>query len=238
MRAGSNWKKGASNVGTALQDLAVFSLMAFPAVFFVVDPLGAIPMYLSMTKSDSPDKRRSIALRASIASTLFLILFALAGGLIFRLFGITLAAFKIAGGTLLLLMSIDMIRAQPTRARTSPEEEREGVEKDDVALIPLAIPMLAGPGSISTVMVLMGQTGGGVLKMAAVVGAIVFTGVLGYLSLRGAEIALRLLRQTGINVIARVMGLILSAIAIQFILNGLFDAYQQFFVTGVRAVQT
>jgi multiple antibiotic resistance protein len=219
-------------MGPVLQDLAVFSLMAFPAVFFVVDPFGVIPMYLAMTRDDPPAKKRSIALRASIASTLFLVLFALAGGLIFRLFGITLAAFKIAGGILLLLMSIDMIRAQPTRARTSPEEEREGIEKDDVALIPLAIPMLAGPGSVSTVMVLMGQAGGAVLKLGAVIASVVLTGAMSYVILRGAEIAQRLLRQTGINVIARVMGLILSAIAIQFVLNGLFDAYQQFFRAG------
>ncbi|MBI5528604.1 MAG: MarC family protein [Deltaproteobacteria bacterium] len=212
--------------------------MAFPAVFFVVDPFGVIPMYLAMTRDDPPGKKRSIALRASIASTLFLILFALAGGLIFRLFGITLAAFKIAGGILLLLMSIDMIRAQPTRARTSPEEEREGIEKDDVALIPLAIPMLAGPGSVSTVMVLMGQAGGAVLKLGAVIASVVLTGAVSYVVLRGAEMALKLLRQTGINVIARVMGLILSAIAIQFILNGLFDAYQQFFQAGAHVTQT
>lgn len=209
--------------------------MSFSAVFFVVDPLGAIPIYLAMTQSDSPAKRGSIALRAAIAGTLFLILFALAGGLIFRMFGITLGAFKIAGGILLLLMSIDMIRAQPTRARTSPEETQEGIAKDDVALIPLAIPMLAGPGSISTVMVLMGQTGGAPLRMGAVIGSIVLTGILAYLTLRGASFAQRLLRQTGINVIARVMGLILSAIAIQFVLSGLFDAYQLFFPGGAAA---
>lgn len=212
--------------------------MSFSAVFFVVDPVGAVPIYLAMTKGDSAEKRHSIALRAAIAGTLFLLLFALTGGLIFKAFGITLAAFKIAGGILLFLMAIDMIRAQPTRARTSPEETLEGIEKEDVALIPLAIPMIAGPGSISTVMVLMGQAAGSMSRMATVLGSIALTGVITWGLLRGGSFALKLLRQTGINVIARVMGLILSAIAIQFILNGLHDAYLQFFPAGMTVVTT
>ena len=219
-----------------MHELLLFSLMSFSAVFFVVDPVGAVPIYLAMTQSDSPEKRHSIALRASIAGTLFLLLFALTGGLIFKAFGITLAAFKIAGGALLFLMAIDMIRAQPTRARTSPEETQEGIQKDDVALIPLAIPMIAGPGSISTVMVLMGQASGSMRRMSAVIGSIVATGLITWALLRGGALAQRLLRQTGLNVVSRVMGLILSAIAVQFILDGLHDAYLQFFPAGLTVM--
>lgn len=214
-------------------EIMAFSLMSLSAVFFVVDPLGAIPIYMAMTQHDSAEKRRSIALRAAITSTLFLLAFAMAGHLIFKMFGITLAAFKVAGGILLLGMSLDMINATQTRARTSPEETQEGIEKDDVALIPLAVPMLAGPGSISTVMVLMGQTSGSVLKMSAVIASIAVTGLLAYLFLRSGAFAMKIMGRTGLNIITRVMGLILSAIAIQFVLTGLHDAYMLFFPGGL-----
>jgi multiple antibiotic resistance protein len=207
--------------------------MSLSAVFFVVDPLGAIPIYMAMTQQDSREKRHSIALRAAVTATLLLLVFAMAGHLIFRMFGITLAAFKVAGGILLLGMSLDMINATQTRARTSPEETQEGIQKDDVAIIPLAIPMLAGPGSISTVMVLMGQTSGSVLKMSAVIGSIVVTGLLAYLFLRSGAFAMKIMGRTGLNIVTRIMGLILSAIAIQFVLNGIHDAYMMFFPTGL-----
>lgn len=215
-----------------MYETLIFALMTFSAVFFVVDPPAAVPVFLAMTAGDTPHKRRSMALRAALASTIMLIVFAFTGGLLFKLFGITLGAFKVAGGILLLLMSIDMLRAEPTRARTSPEETQEGIEKDDVALIPMAMPMLAGPGSLSTVMVLMGQTEGDWVKRACVVGAVLLTGLLSWLFLRGASFALRVMGRTGLNVLSRVMGLILSAIAIQFILNGLHDAYVLFFPAG------
>ena len=212
-----------------MQDVLAFSLMVFSAIFFVVDPLGALPIYMAMTSRDTPEKRRSIAFRSTFAAVLFLVGFALAGHIIFKLFGITLAAFKVAGGIILLQMSIDMISARETRVRTSPEELEEGIQKEDVAIIPLAIPMMAGPGSISTVMVLMGRSSGSIVRSAVVIGAVVVTGIISYYILRGGELAMKILGHTGLNVIGRVMGLILSAIAIQFIIDGLHDAYQLYF---------
>src|SRR5262245_45584749 len=136
-------------------DVIKFAAVTFTAVLFVVDPFAAVPVFLTITHGDDERKRRQTALRASIATFVTLTLFALAGGLIFKLFGISLGAFQIAGGIMLLLMAVDMMRATPSRTRTSEEEQRESAQKEDVAIVPMAVPMLAGPGAIATAMLLM-----------------------------------------------------------------------------------
>ncbi|MGB9599090.1 MAG: MarC family protein [Myxococcota bacterium] len=201
--------------------------MAFSTIFFVVDPIGLIPIFISMTQSDSEQKRISIAKRATIAAGLILLVFAVFGKLIFSAFGITLAAFRIAGGVLLWYIAMDMVRARTTRVKTTPEEEREGVEKEDVALIPLALPMLSGPGSISTVMVLMGQAKNWLYVIPVFI-SIFLTCLITYFMLKGAQYLLRYLKQTGLKIIIRIMGMILAAIAIQFIINGVYDAIKMY----------
>src|SRR5262245_14544 len=138
-----------------MEQLFTFTLVSLSAVFFVVDPLAVLPVYLAMTANETAEQKKSTALRASIASGITLLVFAIAGGLIFRFFGISLPAFKIAGGILLFLVALDMMQAKSSRTKSTPEEEQEGIEKADVAIIPLAIPLLSGPGAIATVMVLM-----------------------------------------------------------------------------------
>lgn len=210
-----------------MPELVSFSLVTFSAIFFVVDPFAVIPLYLTITGGDSIEKKRATAARAALVMTLTLLAFAAAGGVIFKLFGITMGAFKIAGGILLFLMALDMLRAQRSRTRTSPEEEREGVQREDVAVIPLGIPMLAGPGAIATVTVLMSEARRSLLHVAIVVACIVLTGVLTFILLRAAVILERTLRQTGLNIVNRVMGLILAAVAVQFVVNGLSDVLPQ-----------
>ena len=210
-----------------MSDLVTFAVVSFSAVFFVVDPLAAIPLFLSMTEGDSPAKRRAAALRAALVATTTLLLFAAAGGFIFRLFGITVGAFKIAGGVLLFLMALDMLKAQASRTRTSPEEESEGIARADVAVIPVGIPMLAGPGSIATVTVLMGQAGGSPTRIAIVASVVVLTGVLTVILLRASTWIERTLRRTGLNILNRLMGLILAAVAIQFVVDGIADVAPQ-----------
>jgi multiple antibiotic resistance protein len=201
-----------------------FSLLSLSAIFFVVDPMGVIPIFIAMTRHDPPEKRRSMALRASVAAFFILTTFAVAGTLIFRVFGVTLGAFKVAGGILLLLTSIEMLRAQPARTRTSPEEEREGAEKEDVAIFPLAIPLLAGPGSIATVTTLMAKAGR-ILFAVPVILSIAITCAASYLMLLAAERIQRLLGVTGLNVMNRVIGLIIGAIAVQFMFDGIRDTF-------------
>jgi multiple antibiotic resistance protein len=209
-----------------MSDIPSFALLTFSAIFFVVDPFAVIPMYLVITKGDSAEKKLVTARRASIATTVTLLSFAIAGGLIFKMFGITLGAFKIAGGILLFLMAVDMIRAQRSRLRTTPEEESEGAVSDEVAIIPLAIPMLSGPGSIATVMVLMSRSASK-LQVAIVMACIVVTGILTFLVLRAATMLERTLKNTGLNILTRLMGLILAAVAVQFVISGIQDSFPQ-----------
>jgi multiple antibiotic resistance protein len=205
-----------------MREYLTFGLVAFSAVFFVVDPIAAIPIFLAMTENETPAQRARTALRASFTSGLTLTLFAMAGGLIFKFFGISLGAFKIAGGVLLFLLALDMMKAQPSRTRATPEEEKEGIEKEDVAIIPLAIPLLAGPGSIATVMVLMTRHAEWTFSIPVFV-AIALTAIATYVLLRAASWMRHRLSKTFLNVMTRVMGLILAAIAVEFIVAGVKD---------------
>ncbi|MBN1210213.1 MAG: MarC family protein [Myxococcaceae bacterium] len=198
-------------------------LVSLSAVFFVVDPIGVVPIFLAITAGDSEVKIRRTALRACLVAGGLLIFFALFGGVIFKVFGVSLAAFRVAGGILLLITALDMLRARPTETRTSRTEEQEGVAKEDVALVPLAMPLLAGPGAIASAMVLMSK--GETLQMAAipVLAAIALTFVASYFILRASHLVQRVLKQSGVAILERVMGLILAAIAVQFMADGAKD---------------
>jgi multiple antibiotic resistance protein len=205
-----------------MRDVLTFGLVAFSAVFFVVDPLAVLPIFLAITATETPEQKRATALRAAITCGITLTVFAAAGSLIFRFFGITLGAFKIAGGVLLFLVALDMMQARPSRTRSTPEEEQEGANKADVAIIPLAIPLLSGPGSIATVMVLMTKHKQFVYSIPVFV-SIVLTAIITWLMLRGAEWMERKLSKTFMNVVTRVMGLILAAVAVEFVVSGVKD---------------
>ena len=211
-----------------VRELLSFSLLSLSAVFFVVDPMGALPIFVAMTQGDSEEKRRRMARRAALTAFVILTIFAIAGTVIFRLLGVTLGAFKVAGGILLLLTSIEMLRAQQVRTRIIPEEEQEGAEKDDVAIFPLAIPLLAGPGAIATVTALMGRAGR-TLFMVPVVLSIAITCAASYAMLRAATPISRFLGVTGLNVMNRVIGLIIGAIAVQFVFDGFKDTFPRLF---------
>ena len=202
-----------------IHDFLSFTLVSFTAIFFVVDPPAAIPLFLAMTSDETPEQKRRTALRAALTTGITLTVFALAGGLIFQLFGITLGAFKIAGGILLFIVAVDMMQARPSRTRTTPEEELEGVEKADVAIIPLGVPLLSGPGAIATVMVLMSRHKGYIWGLPVIL-SIAVTAVLTWLLLRGASWIEQHLSRTFLKVITRVMGLILAAVAVEFVIAG------------------
>lgn len=202
--------------------LLPFALSAMTTVFFVVDPPGVVPLFVTMTKDDAPAHRRRTALRACVTAASVLALFAAAGGVLFTHLGISLGAFKVAGGLLLFLLAVDMVRAEPTRQRTTPEETREGVEMQDVSVFPLGIPIMAGPGAIATVMVLIARADT-LSKRAIVFAAIAFTCLVAWLLLSGADRIQRTLGKTGMNVLHRIMGLILAATAMQFVIDGIRD---------------
>ena len=200
-----------------------FALVTFSAIFFVIDPLANVPIFLTITATDTPQQRRRTAARAALAAWTTLSTFAIAGGLIFKAFGISLGAFKIAGGLMLLLMSIDMMRAQPSPTRSTLEEQDESRARDDVAIFPLAIPMLAGPGAIATVMVLMSRAAWNPVRTPMVFGSVTLTCIVCWLVMRSAANAERWLPKTLLRALERVMGLLLAAVAVEFIAGGVRD---------------
>ena len=209
-----------------LREVLTHSLVALSAIFVVVDPFTAVPFFLAMTADRSEAERRVIARRAAIGAWLILTIFGLLGAVLFRMLGISLPAFKMAGGILLLLIAVDMLRTAPSPARITPPEVEAGQEKEDVAIVPLAMPLLAGPGSIATVIVLMGHGGAGRWTTALpVLAAIALVGGAAYLILAGASRVENVLSRTGMNILGRVAGMLLAAIALQFMIDGAGEAF-------------
>lgn len=203
-------------------NFAQFALVTLTSVLFIVDPIAVIPTYLVITQRETSAQRAVTARRACISAALILIAFALGGTAIFKLFGITIDAFRIAGGLILWVVAMDMLHGQ-RRTQEGQSEIIEGQEKEDVALTPLAMPMLAGPGAISTIMVLAGQATSMPEKIA-VHGSIVVTMLISWVVLRVGERVVIRMGQTGIRVMTRIMGLLLAAIAVQFVITGVRDA--------------
>jgi multiple antibiotic resistance protein len=199
-----------------------FSLLALSSIFFLVDPFAALPTFLAVTDGADKAKRRRMAGKASLTAFLFLSAFALGGQYIFRMFGITLPAFEIAGGIILLLIGLDMLNAKRSATQEASGETEEAASKEDAGIVPLGIPMLAGPGSITSVMVLVGQAQTG-WQMAAILGAIAVTAAICYLVLGNSDRVARALGDTGIRILVRIMGLLLVALAVQYFVNGMAD---------------
>ena len=206
-------------------------LLIFTSILFIVDPFAVIPTFLAMTVRDSPQQRRVLARRGAWTCAIALTAFALGGSLIFKIFGITIGAFKIAGGVLIGLNALDMVQARRSQQRETAVETAEGIEKDDIGIMPLGVPMLAGPGAISTVMVLaLGAKSAA--ATAAVYVSIVLTAVISFLVLSAATLVERRLGQTGMRILTRLMGLVLSAIAVQFIIDGIKLSFESFLPRG------
>lgn len=198
------------------------TLFNFTSLLFVVDPWGAIPAFLVMTAGDSPLRRRQTAVKATLISFLVLVVFAIGGSALLRLLGISMPAFRIAGGVVLFLVAFDMIRAQRT-SQEGPQDIEEGRIKEDVAITPLAIPMLSGPASLGTVILLAGQAGSAE-EIAAVYTAIALVSLVSLGVLLFAAGFFYRVGSTGIHVLSRILGLLLTAIAVQFVIDGLADA--------------
>jgi len=205
-----------ASAGHVIQDL----LLVLTSVLFIVDPFATVPSFLAMTEKDTPAFRRVLARRGAWTAAITLTAFGLGGALIFKLFGITIGAFKIAGGVLIGLNALDMVQARRSSQRETAVEKAEGIQKEDIGIMPLGVPMLAGPGAISTVMVLaLGSKS--LVTTIALYASIAITAYISYLTLAAASLVERRLGQTGMRILTRLMGLILCAIAIQFVLDGI-----------------
>lgn len=209
-----------------LPPLVTETVVAFGSLFSIVDPFSALPVFVALTGEKPREYQSRTALRASLTCFVVLSVFAAAGSFIFKFFGITIPAFKVAGGILLFGVALDMMRAQHSETRTTKEEEAE--KHEDVGLIPLGLPLLSGPGAIAAVMVLAGQAESTASRVGVHV-AILGIGASAFLILRSAAVVGKLLGTTGIRVIGRLMGLILAAIAIQFVIDGAHEAFPKTF---------
>lgn len=197
----------------------------FIALFVIVDPFAVVPIYLTLTERYSAEAILRTRRKATLVALGILSTFGLTGLSVFNLFGITLPAFQIAGGILLLLLGIAQLNANRTRVK--PEETDESRDKEDISIFPLGTPLLAGPGAISTV-VLYSSQAKGLVGTTQLMVSIILVLVVSYLVLKGAHFLFRCLGRTGLNLLTRIMGIILTAVAIQFILNGLRGALETF----------
>jgi multiple antibiotic resistance protein len=204
--------------------LVRFSVLALSSIFFLVDPFAAIPSFLAITESADPKRRKRMARKAALTCFIVLTSFALGGQLLFKMFGITLPAFEVAGGLILLLIGLDMLEAKRSATQEAMGDTEEASHKEDAGIVPLGIPMLAGPGAISSVMVLVGQVPSvWHWEMGAILGAIAVTALVSYWVLAGAGRVRQVMGETGIRILVRIMGLLLVALAMQFFVNGLMD---------------
>lgn len=203
-----------------VSDYLNFTSFAFAALFFIIDPLGNVPLFLAITPRNDAQERKQIVGKASLVSGLILVFFLLTGSLVLDIFHITIGAFRISGGILVFVISFRMLFAARPGQKTSPQEEQEAIAKEDVSVFPLAIPLLSGPGAITTVILLRSKCED-IIHYALILAVIVAVSVLTCFILRESQYLMKLLGQTGINILTRLMGLILSVIAVQFVIDGI-----------------
>ena len=196
-----------------------FAILAFTSLLAIVNPLGAVPLYVALTAPYTREHRSATLRRAIITAVAVLVAFALAGTHILQFFGITRQAFQIAGGILFFGVGLDMLQARRSRVKTTEEEESESSQKEDVGIIPLGLPTLAGPGAITTVIALNGQAQTAFDELAVYI-AILLVLALCWMTLAAAPALTRRMGQTGMNVMTRLMGLIVMVVGAQFVING------------------
>ena len=209
-------------------NLTEYMLLAASSLFVIVDPLATVPAFLAMTPTDTPEQRIRMARLACCVTAGVLIVFSAAGKWIFKYLGITMPAFQLASSIVLLLVALDMLRAQRSRVYETSEETAAGAGKTDIAIAPLAIPMLAGPGAISTAILLHNQAAGPGQRVALYV-CILAVSLASFVILRLSARGARWLSPIAMNLTARIMGLLLAAVAIQFMLNAVKELKVEWF---------
>lgn len=195
------------------------------ALVAIVEPFGTVPLFLGALGVVAPEVRARAARSAAITVFAVLGLSALAGDAILGLFGISIAAFMVGGGLLLLILSVSMLQAKESRIRQTPEEAAEASQSEAVGVVPIGLPLLAGPGAISTVIIYAHDTPGGVVGLLAVLLPVGVVAAVVWATLRGASAIARHMGTTGINIMTRVMGLILAALAVEIMARGLLQLF-------------
>ena len=206
-----------------MQTLFDFSLISFISLFVIVDPFGLIPPFLAMTVRHSAADRIRIARTASITACAILLFFLVLGGWLIQVMELKLSSFQIAGGIVLMIIGLDMLQARPSETRATKEEEAEALDKDSIAITPMAVPMLAGPGSITAVL-LFGNRAKTTAHTFALGAVIVLVCLATHAILRYAAVHSARLSQISLKILTRLMGLFLTVISVQFIMTGLREA--------------
>jgi len=212
-------------------NLPEYILLAIGSLFVIIDPIATVPAFLAMT-AHAPEQRIRMARVACIVAAVILLIFATTGKLIFNFFGITIPAFQIAGSIVLLLVALDMLRARRSVQETS-EETDAGAAKEDIAVTPLAVPMLAGPGAITTAVLLHSRAQANVTLQVALCVCIVAVCLASYLILSWSARGAQWVNPIAMRIINRIMGLLLAAVAVQFMIDGLKAA--DFFGAAAKA---
>jgi len=208
-------------------DLSFFAAV-MASVFAIVDPFGALPFFVALTDGFQPSDREAVLRRAVLVVGTLLTVFAIFGRFLFEAFGFSLAAFEIAGGALLFLVAYEMLMGEIGRTKLTEADRAEALaRRDEVSIVPLGIPLLAGPGALSTVMIYTANAGDDLWNLASIFVAIGVTAVATLFILRYGQGIFRSLGRVGVMALTRVMGLILAAVAVQFILNGILAAFPQ-----------
>jgi MarC family membrane protein len=201
-----------------------FAATVFVTFLVIIDPVGTLPLFVALTHRRPQKQRRRIAMRSIAIAAITLVVVALAGSVVLRTLGIGLPAFRIAGGLLLLLLSVDMVLARQSGLRSTTEAETEEVEDStDVAIFPLAVPLLAGPGAMTSIILLVGRTDGDLALQTVVIAMALLVLALCLIAFLFAVPLMDRLGVRGINVVGRVFGVVLAALAVQYILDGLTD---------------
>jgi multiple antibiotic resistance protein len=199
-------------------------IQIFTAILVIVNPIGAIPVFVSLTGDQSPAKRKQTVQTAAITVAIVLTVTAFVGEMILRFFGISMESFRIASGILLLLMALAMLHAKQSSSKHSPEEAEEAASQDNIAVVPLAIPLMTGPAAMSTVIVYVNKTSGW-FDTGFIVASCLVVALIVWVALRLATPIASALGRTGMNIVTRVMGLLLAAIAVEFITSGLRELF-------------
>lgn len=194
---------------------------AFVTLVVVIDPIGVAAIFAVLTQRESDAYRVRMAVKGTLIAAGILVLFTLVGDPLLSTLGISLAAFRIAGGVLLFLLAIDMVLARDSGLRsTTVRETEEAATRQDISVFPLAIPLVAGPGAITSMLLLTGQSRDGLASVFAVLGVMAFVLVLTLVALLAAGRIMRLIGVTGSGVVSRVLGILLAALAVQFVIDG------------------
>ena len=202
-----------------------FFILCFSSLFTLINPIGIVPIFISITEGYTKRERDIIALKSVIFSFFILVLFGIIGDFIFSFYHITIHGFRIAGGILLLKISFDMIESKRSRTKTTPKEEKEAEEKNEIAYTPLGIPLIAGPGAIASIMILSSESTNN-NDILLLLSSLVLVLFITFITFKISKILSKRFGKLGLRIMQRIMGLILMAISIEFILKGIKDSIE------------